>query len=177
MYLFIHLYVPPLPSSMESCKFPSCLCSFLKGKPTQWQHSPLRVKNRTKYPTSLLLAELMIPTGVSEMLKGSWDMGTSRSEQGSPFSQKGMNSFTVFSPDKAERLHFTPLCVVCAWGLSTAPGWQLKGCSWGEQRVHQRWVSPVKGQKVRAPIRSLCVWCPPSVQAVAIPVNDFSIAS
>lgn len=137
MYLFIHLYVPPLPSSMESCKFPSCLCSFLKGKPTQWQHSPLRVKNRTKYPTSLLLAELMIPTGVSEMLKGSWDMGTSRSEQGSPFSQKGMNSFTVFSPDKAERLHFTPLCVVCAGDLAQPLGGSWRGVL-GENREYTR---------------------------------------
>lgn len=104
-------------------------------------------------------------------------MGTLRSEQGSSFSQEGMNAFGVFSPNKTELLHFTPLCVVRTWWLSTAPWWQLKGCSWGEQRIHQRWVSPVEGQKVRTPVWNLRVWRPPSIQAAAMTDNDFSIVS
>jgi len=42
-------------------------------------------------------------------------MGTLRSEQGSSFSQKEMNAFGAFSPNKTELLHFTPLCVVRTW--------------------------------------------------------------
>ena len=43
----------------------------------------------------------------------SWDMGTWASKQGAAFSQTRINLSGMFSPDKTEPFHFTPLYVLC----------------------------------------------------------------
>ena len=111
------------------------------------ENSQLGVENRTKHTASLLLAAPKIPTGVFKMLPGKPSPGNFVLWTRQCFSQKEMNSFGMFSPEKQSPSMSPPLCAVWAQWLNAAPRWQLEGYSGGRSENTQQMVAPGEGQR------------------------------